>query len=122
MPLGWAWPGVSRLVPLAPGVLCLGGGKTPKRSGPDFLVGVSTCIWNLRETTPAHRRDTLPFCLRKGALSRSAVFLPCVEPLGEFHVVQSPKYLYQASAWLMVPQAIKKAGLKIIPGKNFELI
>ena len=29
------------MVPFAPGVLCLGGGKAPKHSGPDFLVGVS---------------------------------------------------------------------------------
>ena len=30
------------MVPFAPGALCLGGGKAPKHSGPDFLVGVST--------------------------------------------------------------------------------
>ena len=32
------------MVPFAPGVLCLGGRKAPKHSGPDFLVGVSTRI------------------------------------------------------------------------------
>ena len=35
---------MSRLVPFAPRALCLGGGKTPKHSGPDFLVGESTVV------------------------------------------------------------------------------
>ena len=39
-----AWPGVSRLVPFAPGALCLGGGKAPKHSGPDLLAGESNYI------------------------------------------------------------------------------
>ena len=52
-----AWPGVSRLVPFAPGVLCLGGGKAPKHSGPDFLVGVSTWFLMFTQTLSINFRS-----------------------------------------------------------------
>ena len=37
-----AWSGVSRLVPFAPRVLCLGDGKAAKHRWPDLLVGESS--------------------------------------------------------------------------------
>ena len=42
-----AWPGVSRLVPFAPGALCLGGGKAPK-------------TWLTGESSSSHRPATSP--------------------------------------------------------------
>ena len=62
-----AWPGVSRLVPFAPRVPCLGGGKAPKHRWPDLLVGESS--YN-RVSTGRHRPHRLGCHWRIGLAPR----------------------------------------------------